>query len=231
MDYFIISLLFIPVLIFTIIASIKVKTTFKKYDKVKSAKGLTGAQAELRVLYTNGITDVIIRQIPGNLTDHYNPADNSLNLSPEVYNGTSVSAIGVACHEAGHAMQYAHAYLPIKIRAAIIPVTNFGARFSGIMIMGGLLLASFGFTPLFFLAEIGLLLFGFTTLFQLITLPTEFNASRRAIACIKESNILVPSEIKGAKNVLSAAAMTYVAALAVSLLELLRLISIVKGRD
>lgn len=231
MDYFIISLLFIPVLIFTIIASIKVKTTFKKYDKVKSAKGLTGAQAAQRVLYANGITDVIIRQIPGNLTDHYNPADNSLNLSPEVYNGTSVAAIGVACHEAGHAMQYAHAYLPIKIRAAIIPVTNFGARFSGIMIMGGLLLASFGFTPLFFLAEIGLMLFGFTTLFQLITLPTEFNASRRAISCIKESNILVPSEIKGAKKVLSAAAMTYVAALAVSLLELLRLISIVKGRD
>lgn len=231
MDYFIISLLFIPVLLFTIIASIKVKTTFKKYSKVSAAKGLTGAQAAQRILYANGITDVTIRQISGDLTDHYNPADNSLNLSAEVYSGTSVAAIGVACHEAGHAMQYAHAYLPIKIRAAIIPVTNFGAKFSGIMIMGGLLLASFGLTPLFFLAELGLLLFGFTTLFQLVTLPTEFNASRRAITCIKESNLLLPSEIKGAKKVLSAAAMTYVAALAVSLLELLRLLYIVRGRD
>ena len=128
-------------------------------------------------------------------------------------------------------MQYAHAYLPIKIRAAIIPVTNFGAKFSGLMIMGGLLLASLGFTPLFFLAELGLILFGFTTLFQLVTLPTEFNASRRAIACIKDSNILVPSEIKGAQKVLKAAAMTYVAALVVSLLQLLRLIYIVRGRD
>ena len=231
MDYFIISLLFIPVLIYTIIASIRVKTTFKKYDKMPSAKNITGAQAAQRVLYANGITDVIIRQIPGDLTDHYNPADNSLNLSAEVYNGTSVAAIGVACHEAGHAMQYAHAYLPIKIRSTIIPVTNFGAKFSGLMIMGGLLLASFGFTPLFFLAELGLILFGFTTLFQLVTLPTEFNASRRAIACIKDSNILVPSEIKGAQKVLKAAAMTYVAALAVSLLQLLRLIYIVRGRD
>ncbi len=231
MDYFIISLLFIPVLIFTIIASVKVNTTFKKYNKVSSARGLTGAQAAQRVLYANGITDVTINQIAGNLSDHYNPADNSLNLSADVYNGTSVAAIGVACHEAGHAMQYAHSYLPIKIRSAIIPITNFGAKFSGLLIMGGILFASFGFTPLLFLAEIGLVLFGFSTVFQLVTLPTEFNASRRAIQCINESNILLPSEIKGAKKVLRAAAMTYVAALAVSLLELLRLISIVKGRD
>lgn len=231
MDYLIISILFIPVIIFTIIASVRVKTTFKKYDKVHSASGLTGAQAAQRVLYANGVSDVRINQIAGDLTDHYNPADNSLNLSSDVYHGTSVAAIGVACHEAGHALQYANAYLPIKIRAAIIPVTNFGAKFSGLLITGGLIFASFGWTPLIFLAEIGLILFGFSTMFQLITLPTEFNASKRAIRCIAASNILLPSEIKGAKKVLKAAAMTYVAALAVSLLQLLRLISIVKSRD
>lgn len=231
MDYLIISILFIPVIIFTIIASVRVKTTFKKYDKVHSASGLTGAQAAQRVLYANGVSDVRINQIAGDLTDHYNPADNSLNLSSDVYHGTSVAAIGVACHEAGHALQYANAYLPIKIRAAIIPVTNFGAKFSGLLITGGLIFASFGWTPLIFLAEIGLILFGFSTMFQLITLPTEFNASKRAIRCIAASNILLPSEIKGAKKVLKAAAMTYVAALAVSLLQLLRLISIVKSQD
>lgn len=231
MDYLIISILFIPVIIFTIIASVRVKTTFKKYDKVHSASGLTGAQAAQRVLYANGVSDVRINQIAGDLTDHYNPADNSLNLSSDVYHGTSVAAIGVACHEAGHALQYANAYLPIKIRAAIIPVTNFGAKFSGLLITGGLIFASFGWTPLIFLAKIGLILFGFSTMFQLITLPTEFNASKRAIRCIAASNILLPSEIKGAKKVLKAAAMTYVAALAVSLLQLLRLISIVKSRD
>ena len=170
MDYFIISLLFIPVLIYTIIASVRVKTTFKKYDKVKSIRGLTGAQAAQMVLRANGVTDVAIHQIAGNLSDHYNPADNSLNLSKDVFYGTSVAAIGVACHEAGHALQYANAYLPIKIRSAIIPITNFGAKFSGLLIMGGILFASFGLTPLLFLAEIGVVLFGFTTFFQLIIL-------------------------------------------------------------
>lgn len=231
MDYLIISLLFIPVMIFTIIASVRVKTTFKKYDKVRATQGLTGAQAAQRMLYANGVSGVHINQISGELTDHYNPTDNSLNLSEDVYHGTSVAAIGVACHEAGHALQYAHAYLPIKIRAAIIPITNFGAKCSGLLIMCGLAFASFGWTPLIFLAEIGLVLFGFSTVFQLITLPTEFNASRRAIRCIDEANILLPHEIKAAKRVLRAAAMTYVAALAVSLLQLLRLISVVKSRD
>ena len=231
MDYFIISLLFIPVVIFTTIASIRVKTTFKKYNKVHSARGLTGAQAAQHVLYANGVSDVHINQITGTLTDYYNPADNSLNLSADVYYGTSVAAIGVACHEAGHALQYANSYLPIKIRAAIIPITNFGAKFSGLLITGGLVFASFGWTPLLILAEIGLVLFGFSTAFQLITLPTEFNASSRAIRCISASNILLPTEIKDAKKVLRAAAMTYIAALAVSLLQLLRLISIVKSRD
>lgn len=231
MDYMIISLLFIPVIIFTIIASIRVNTTFKKYNKVASLRGITGAQAAAMVLRANGVTDVPIHQVAGNLTDHYNPSDNSLNLSADVYHGTSVAAIGVACHEAGHALQYANAYLPIKIRSAIIPITNFGARFSGLLIMGGLLLSSFGFIGMLFLAELGVILFAFSTFFQLVTLPTEFNASRRAIQCIRESNILAPQEVKDAKKVLTAAAMTYVAALAVSLLQLLRLIAIVNRRD
>lgn len=230
MDYYIISLAFIPVLIFTIIASIRVKSTFNKYHKVASRRNITGAEAARRVMLAKGVTDVTIRPIAGDLTDHYDPRDNSLNLSHDVYFGTSVAAIGVACHEAGHAIQYANAYFPIRIRASLIPITNFGARCSGLLIFGGLLLASFGFTPLLFLAELGVLLFSFSTIFQLVTLPTEFNASKRAIQGIQESNILATDEVKSAKKVLTAAAMTYVAALAMSLLQLLRLIAIVNRR-
>ena len=230
MDYYIISLACIPVLIFTIIASIRVKSTFNKYHKVASRRNMTGAEAARRVMLSKGVTDVTIRPIAGDLTDHYDPRDNSLNLSHDVYFGTSVAAIGVACHEAGHAIQYANAYFPIRIRASLIPITNFGARCSGLLIFGGLLLASFGFTPLLFLAELGVLLFSFSTIFQLVTLPTEFNASKRAIQGIQESNILATDEVKSAKKVLTAAAMTYVAALAMSLLQLLRLIAIVNRR-
>lgn len=230
MDYYIISLAFIPVLIFTIIASIRVKSTFNKYHKVASRRNITGAEAARRVMLAKGVTDVTIRPIAGDLTDHYDPRDNSLNLSHDVYFGTSVAAIGVACHEAGHAIQYANAYFPIRIRASLIPITNFGARCSGLLIFGGLLLASFGFTPLLFLAELGVLLFSFSTIFQLVTLPTEFNASKRAIQGIQESNLLTTDEVKSAKKVLTAAAMTYVAALAMSLLQLLRLIAIVNRR-
>lgn len=230
MDYYIISLAFIPVLIFTIIASIRVKSTFNKYHKVASRRNITGAEAARRVMLAKGVTDVTIRPIAGDLTDHYDPRDNSLNLSHDVYFGTSVAAIGVACHEAGHAIQYANAYFPIRIRASLIPITNFGARCSGLLIFGGLLLASFGFTPLLFLAELGVLLFSFSTIFQLVTLPTEFNASKRAIQGIQESNLLTTDEAKSAKKVLTAAAMTYVAALAMSLLQLLRLIAIVNRR-
>ncbi len=223
-----IILAFIPVIIFTIIASIKVKTTYNKYSKQLSQSRLSGAQAARQVLYSQGVTDVAIHEISGELTDHYNPRDNSLNLSSAVYHGTDVAAIGVACHEAGHALQYANAYLPIKIRNAIIPITNFGSRFSGLFVMAGILLSVLGLHCIW-IAEIGVILFGCCTLFQLITLPTEFNASRRAMRHIQDCNILTRAEQKGTRKVLTAAAMTYVAALAVSLLELLRLIYIVNG--
>ncbi len=229
MNYHIISLLFIPAIIFTLIASWKVKTTYRKFSQSKSSRNITGAEAARRVLYAQGVTDVDIHCISGELTDHYNPRDNSLNLSNDVYHGTSVASIGVACHEAGHALQYANSYTPIKIRAALVPITNFAAQFSGLLITVGLLLTYFS-TAFLFLAEIGVLLFGFSTLFQLITLPTEFNASRRAMKAIRDNEILTPTECNGARKVLSAAAMTYVAALAVSLLNLLRLLSIVNGR-
>lgn len=227
MDY-IVTLLFIPIFIFVIIVNIRVKGVFKKYNQVSSLKGIAGAQAAKMVLQANGITNVSFNLIKGDLTDHYNPRDNSLNLSEDVYFGTSVAAIGVACHEAGHALQYANMYTPIKIRSALVPVTRFSAAFSGIFIMSGLILASIGLSQMLFLAQIGMVLFAIGTLFQLVTLPTELNASKRAIQSIQKAHILTPQETNDAKKVLTAAAMTYVAALAVSLFELLRLFIIIK---
>lgn len=229
MDYNTLSLLFIPVLIFTIYASIHVKSTYNKYRKQTSARGMTGAKAAEYILHANGITDVDIHQISGTMTDYYNPRDNTINLSHDVYHGNSIAAIGIACHEAGHAMQYANGYLPIKIRAALVPITNFGAKLSGLLISAGLLLTYFG-SQMLVIAEIGVLLFSFSTIFQLVTLPTEFNASHRALKHIQSNNLLNNTEIKGARKVLAAAAMTYVAALAVSLLDLLRLIALINRR-
>lgn len=229
MDYYIISLLCIVAIIYTIICSIRVKTTFNKYSKKDSSRHITGAQAAQMVLHQNGVHDVSIQRCSGKLTDHYDPRNNTISLSDDVYDSTSVAAIGVACHEAGHAVQHATAYAPLKIRNLIIPITNFGARFSSLFIMAGLILSYF-FVGALFLAEIGIALFAFSTLFQLITLPTEFNASRRAISCITDNSILTQEEQRGAKKVLKAAAMTYVAALALSLLELLRLVAIVNRR-
>ena len=181
------------------------------------------------VLHQNGVHDVSIQRCSGKLTDHYDPRNHTISLSDDVYDSTSVAAIGVACHEAGHAVQHATAYAPLKIRNLIIPITNFGARFSSLFIMAGLILSYF-FVGALFLAEIGIALFACSTAFQLITLPTEFNASHRAIDCITNSGILTNEEQKGAKKVLKAAAMTYVAALALSLLQLLRLVAIVNRR-
>ena len=229
MDYYVISLLCIVAIVYTIICSIRVKTTFNKYSKKESMRRITGAEAAQMVLHQHGVSNVSIQRCSGKLTDHYDPRNNTISLSDDVYDSISVAAIGVACHEAGHAVQHATSYAPLKLRNLIIPITNFGARFSGLFIFAGLLLSYF-FVGALFLAEIGIALFAFSTLFQLITLPTEFNASRRAVACITNGNILTQEEQKGAKRVLKAAAMTYVAALALSLLQLLRLISIVNNR-
>lgn len=220
--------LVLPAVFFSLWASIKVNTTFKKYSSVRTAKGMTGAEAAREVLDANGLYHVRIEHISGNLTDHFDPRENVIRLSDNVYGVSSTAAVGVAAHEAGHAVQYANGYIPLKLRNAIIPVTNMGSRLSMPLILLGLIFSSFGRTFIY-IAYIGVACYGLCTLFQLLTLPTEFNASRRAMAAIEKSGILCESELKGAGKVLSAAAMTYVAALAVSIMQLLHLLIIVGG--
>lgn len=231
MDYLYLILV-LPAVIFSLWASIRVNTTFKKYSKIRSMRGITGAEAARRVLDANGLQHIRIEQIPGNLTDHYDPRSDVIRLSESVYGNTSVAAVGVACHEAGHAVQYAENYAPVKIRAAIIPVTNIGSRLAIPLIILGILLNSLASAPEFLvIAYIGVACYGLCTLFQLVTLPTEFDASRRALRCIESYGILGSEEIGGARRVLTAAAMTYVAALAVSLMQLLRLFLMVSGNS
>lgn len=231
MDYLYLILV-LPAVIFSLWASIRVNTTFKKYSKIRSMRGITGAEAARRVLDANGLQHIRIEQIPGNLTDHYDPRSDVIRLSESVYGNTSVAAVGVACHEAGHAVQHAENYAPVKIRAAIIPVTNIGSRLAIPLIILGILLNSLASAPEFLvIAYIGVACYGLCTLFQLVTLPTEFDASRRALRCIESYGILGSEEIGGARRVLAAAAMTYVAALAVSLMQLLRLFLMVSGNS
>lgn len=214
-------ILVIPAMILAMIASAKVNTTFQKYAKIPAGYGLTGAESARRVLAANGVTGVTIEHVSGNLTDHFDPRTNVIRLSDNVYNASSVAAVGVAAHEAGHAVQYAQGYAPMKLRSAIIPVTNIGSKLAMPLVLLGLLLA------LPTLADIGLLCFSLATLFQLLTLPVEFNASRRAIQAIEGFGS--DEEVRGAKKVLTAAAMTYVAALATSLASLLRLVLLVNN--
>ena len=211
-------ILVLPMIIFSMIASAKVNSAFKKYSSVMSARRLTGAQAAFEILRYYGITNVRIERVSGKLTDHYDPKTNVIRLSDSVYNSTSVAAIGVACHEAGHAAQYAESYVPIRIRNTIFPVASLGSKAGIPLAMIGLLF------NLQILAIAGVVFFSAAVLFQLATLPVEFNASRRALKVISEIDLLSETEKTGAKKVLSAAAMTYVAALAVSLANLLRLI-------
>ena len=217
--------LVLPCIILSLWASSRVNSTFKKYSQQHSIRRITGAQAAQRVLSANGVSGVRIERVSGNLTDHYDPKTNVIRLSDSVHDSTSTAAIGVACHEAGHAVQYAQSYAPIKLRAAIIPVTNFGSRLAMPLILIGILLSAFGelSTSLVYL---GIACFGLSLVFQLITLPVEFNASRRAMEAIESGNLLTEEEQRGARMTLSAAAMTYVAATAVALAQLLRLIAI-----
>lgn len=228
--------LVVPALIFSLWASARVNSTFKKYSAMRNARGLTGAEAARAVLNANGVTDVRVEYVSGNLTDHYDPKNKVIRLSQNVYDAATPAAVGVAAHEAGHAAQYAANYLPIRIRAAIIPATNFGSKLSVPLIILGLLLPGLRiFAPYaeFFnlIAWIGVACYSLCVLFQLVTLPTEFNASRRAVAAIERCGLLLPEEQQGAKKVLKAAALTYVAALSASLAQLLRLIIIVGGRQ
>lgn len=221
-------LLVLPFVILSVIASTNVNSTFKRYAEVFSRRGLTAAEAARRVLADNGVTNVKIERVRGHLTDHYDPRTNTIRLSENVHDSSSVASIGVACHEAGHAVQHAVGYFPIKVRTAIVPITNFGSALAMPIFIVGLLLTYYG-EQYSIIAYIGIALFSLCVIFQLVTLPTEFNASRRAINAISSNGILDEREIQGAKKVLTAAAMTYVAALAVSLMQLLRLLIILGG--
>lgn len=214
----------IPALLFGIWAQISVQSAFSKYSRVPSARGYTGAEVAKLLLEQNGIYDVTIRHISGSLTDNFNPREKTLNLSDDVYNSTSVAAIGVAAHETGHAIQHAVGYRPIKWREAIIPVTQLGSWAYFPIILLGIVFSSQT------LVNVGILLFATIALFQLVTLPVEFNASNRAIATLENNEILYGNEITGAKSVLRAAALTYVAALVSALAQLLRLLVIFGGR-
>ncbi len=217
--------LVLPCILLSLWASSNVNSTFKKYSRQYSQRRLTGAEAAQRVLSANGVHGVRIERVSGNLTDHYDPRTNVIRLSDSVYSDTSTAAIGVACHEAGHAVQYAESYGPIKLRAAIIPLTNFGSRIAMPLILAGILFSAMGsFSDT--LVYLGIAAFGLSLVFQLITLPVEFNASRRAMSAIESANLLTAEEQRGAKKTLQAAALTYVAATAVALAQLLRLIAI-----
>lgn len=218
-----------PCVLLSLWASSNVNSTFKRYADQHSVRRITGADAAQRVLSANGVTGVRIERVSGNLTDHYDPSTNVIRLSDSVYDATSTAAIGVACHEAGHAVQYAQSYGPIKLRAAIVPVTNFASKLAMPLILLGLVLTfleNFSFT----LVYLGIACFGLAVVFQLITLPVEFNASRRAMQAIESAGILTDEEQKGARKTLTAAALTYVAATAVALAQMLRLLIIFGGR-
>lgn len=222
-------ILVLPCVIFSLWASARVNSTFKKYSTQLSSRRITGAEAARKVLSANDVHDVRIERVSGNLTDHYDPKANVIRLSDSVYDSTSTAAIGVACHEAGHAVQYAANYVPIRLRAAIIPITNIGSKLAMPLILLGLLL-TFMEDFSYFFVYLGIACFGLSLVFQLVTLPVEFNASRRALEAIQDSELLTSDEQKGARKTLSAAAMTYVAATAVALAQLLRLILIFGGR-
>lgn len=221
-------ILVLPMVIFSLIASANVNTTFEKYAKVFSRRGLSAYEAARRVLEYNGVFDVKIERVRGKLTDHYDPKANVIRLSEAVHDSTSVASIGVACHEAGHAVQHAQNYAPVKIRTAIVPLTNIGSMLAMPLILIGLLLTYMG-SHYIWVAYLGVALFSLCVIFQLITLPTEFDASRRAMKGIAAAGVLDEDEAAGARKVLTAAAMTYVAALAVSIMQLLRLLLIVAG--
>ncbi len=217
-------ILVLPAVILAMWASSNVNSTFKKYSKVPSASGYTGFDAARRILDANGLHHIRIEHISGNLTDHYDPKAGVIRLSDAVYSNNSAAAIGVAAHEAGHAVQHATGYSPLVIRNAIIPVCNIGSNLAMPLILMGLLFEAFG------LCYLGIFAFGLSTFFQLVTLPVEFNASRRALAALESSGRFSGTDLSNANKTLRAAALTYVAALAVSLANLLRLIVLVNGR-
>lgn len=216
----------LPLIIFTLVIQGIMNFTFRKYSAIRNSRGITGAQAAERVLMQNGVTGVRIEPVQGSFTDHFDPRTNVIRLSEPVYNSNSIAAVGVACHEAGHAVQHAQGYLPNKIRSVILPAANIGSKLSWIFIIAGLITSAL--QPLLY---VGIILFSAAVLFTLATLPVEFNASSRALKCIKETAMLSESEYTGAKRTLQAAAMTYVASAATAVAQLLRLILIAGRRN
>lgn len=215
----------LPLIILTLVVQTVMNSTFRKYGAIRNSRNLTGAQAAERVLMHNGVRGVRIERVQGNYTDHFDPRTNVIRLSDSVYNSNSIAAVGVACHEAGHAVQHAQNYLPNKIRSMILPAANVGSKLSWIFIILGLITSAL--QPLLY---VGIILFSAAVLFTIATLPVEFNASSRALKCIKETGMLSDSEYTGAKRTLQAAAMTYVASAATSIAQLLRLILIANNR-
>lgn len=218
----------VPCVILSLFCQFKVQSNFSKYSRIPNSRHMTGAQAAEYVLRHNGVTGVVIEHVSGSLTDHFDPRSNVIRLSDSVYSSMSVAAIGVAAHEAGHAVQHANGYIPNKIRSAILPIANIGSKLSWILILIGLLFyAKIGTI----LLNIGIILFSASVLFTVATLPVEFDASRRALRCFRETNLIVGEEYDGAKKVLQAAAMTYVASAVTSIMQLLRLIFISRRRN
>ena len=239
--YFEYLLWMLPALIISLIAQAKVKSTYSKYSKVINRMGLTGAEAARRVLSAGGVTNVQITSVGGNLTDHFDPRTNTIRLSDGVYGRNTVAAVGIAAHEAGHALQHAEGYLPNKIRSVLVPITNIGSRIGWILIIIGFAMSGVSYyyysTPTTYdspvgdtLVFVGILLYSTSLLFTLITLPVEFNASKRALKIIESTGMLQGEEYEGAKKTLTAAAMTYVAAALTALLQLLRIITIARRR-
>lgn len=218
-------IILIPALIFSIYAQSKIKSTFNKYLRVRSHGGITGAEAARNILDSNGLFDVPVEAINGNLTDHYDPRKRVLRLSMDVYQSTSIASIGVAAHESGHAIQHSEGYGPLRFRNSLYPVASIGSSLSWVFIILGFAIRLSG------LIQIGILLFTAAVVFQIVTLPVEFNASARALKQIQNQNILYGDEINGAKKVLDAAALTYVAATLVAISQLLRLLVISRNRD
>lgn len=217
--YFIFML---PAIIITMIAQIRVQSAFRKYSQITTLRNMTGAQAADAVARFGGAYGVQVQRVAGNLTDNFDPRNNTISLSEDVYSAPTIAAVGVAAHEAGHAIQHAQGYLPNKIRTALVPVTNIGSRLAIPLVILGLILP----VRYDFVVYAGIILYSFAVLFQLVTLPVEFNASFRAIRALNESGILYPDELEGARKVLTAAAMTYLAASFASIMMLLRLLSI-----
>ena len=222
----------LPCIILSLICQVRVKSAFSKYGKVPNSRHLTGAQAAEYVLRQNGVTGVRIEHVAGNLTDHYDPRTNVIRLSDSVYNATSVAAVGVAAHEAGHAVQTAQGYVPNKIRSAVLPAARLGSGVSWILIAIGFLFAYRTANPVgMYCLYGGIILFSASVLFTVVTLPVEFNASSRALKCIRETQLLSGEEYRGAKSVLQAAAMTYVASALTAIMQLLRLLLLARRRN